>query len=107
MKKSGYVIFIITALVLGFLTGLFIGRNYVKGDILVMFEGDEDVGVININAATIDELKLIPGFGEITCQKIVDYRIRKGPFQSIYDLKNITGITDEKIEQIQQMITVD
>ena len=42
MKKSGYIILIMTAFILGVLFGTFVGRNHVKGDVLVMFEGSED-----------------------------------------------------------------
>ena len=107
MKKSGYIILIMTAFILGVLFGTFVGRNHVKGDVLVMFEGSEDVGKINLNTATIDELKMIPGFGEITSQRIIDYRVRKGCFQSVEDLLNISGITPEKLEQIRHMLVVE
>ena len=107
MKKNGFIIPVIAALLLGFLLGAFMGRNYVKGDVLVMFEGSEEIGKINLNTATLDELKMIPGFGDTTVQRIIDYRIRKGHFRSVDDLMNISGITAEKLEQIRHMLVVE
>ena len=107
MKKNGYIIPVIAALLLGFLLGAFVGRNYVKGDVLVMFEGSEEIGKINLNTATLDELKMIPGFGDTTVQRIIDYRVRKGRFRAVDDLMNISGITAEKLEQIRHMLVVE
>ena len=62
---------------------------------------------VNINKATVAQLCSLPGIGESTAQKIVDYREKNGPFESIYDITNINGIKDAKYEQIKDYITVE
>lgn len=61
---------------------------------------------ININSAQIEELITLPGVGETTANKIIEYRKENGKFQKIEDLKNVPGIGDSKYENIKTMIRV-
>ena len=63
------------------------------------------VSIVNINTATVDELKTLPGIGEVTAQTIVDYR-KKNPFKTVEDIKNVTGIGDSKYNRIKDYICV-
>ncbi len=67
--------------------------------------GSTGISIVNINTATIDELKTLPGIGEVTAQAIVDYRA-KNPFKTIEDIKNVTGIGDSKYNRIKDYICV-
>jgi len=71
--------------------------------------GSSDSGgstlMVNINTATLDELKSLPGIGEVTAQAIVDYR-NTTPFTSIDDIKNVSGIGDSKFNRIKDYICV-
>ncbi len=107
MKKNGFWILVIAALLIGFLSGLFVGRNQVKDGIQVILDQSEDVGKVNINTATFDELVLIPGIGETMAQRIIDYRARKGGFTSVEDLVNVSGISLQKLEEIRHMLIVE
>lgn len=60
---------------------------------------------ININSADLSELQKIPGIGEKTAQKIIDYR-SNNPFSSIEDIKNIDGIGDKKFESMKEYISI-
>lgn len=60
---------------------------------------------ININSADSSELQKIPGIGEKTAQKIIDYR-SNNPFSSIEDIKNIDGIGDKKFESMKEYISI-
>lgn len=60
---------------------------------------------ININKATQTELETIPGIGPSTALKIINYRNENGKFNSIEDIKNISGIGDSKFNNIKEYIT--
>ncbi|MBV7273052.1 helix-hairpin-helix domain-containing protein [Clostridiaceae bacterium UIB06] len=57
---------------------------------------------ININTASKDELKNIPGIGDVTAQKIIDYREKNSRFSSIEDLKKVGRIGDKTLEKIKE-----
>lgn len=56
---------------------------------------------LNINTASRDELDNILGLGPDLAEDIVTYRELNGPFKSWDDLKNIEGITDSIINDMQ------
>lgn len=61
---------------------------------------------VNINTADIYELMRLEGIGEVYAQRIIDYRTANGPFTSIEDIKNVTGIGEKRFEAIKDSITV-
>ncbi len=63
-------------------------------------------GKININTANIEELKKINGIGEGLASRILEYRKDRGRFNTIEDLKNVSGIGDKKFESLKDEITV-
>ena len=66
-----------------------------------------DIDLVNINTATLDELIALPEIGATTAQKIIDYRTENGPFASIEDLDNVSGIGLGTIERLRPLITVN
>ena len=65
-----------------------------------------NLGRININTATADELDSLPGIGPTTAQSIVDYRVENGPFQSIEEIMRVPGIGPATYDLIKNLITV-
>ena len=61
--------------------------------------------MVNINTATEEELKSLPGIGDVTAKAIVNYR-KDTPFKTIDDIKNVTGIGESKFKQIKDYICV-
>lgn len=61
---------------------------------------------ININKATQTELETLPGIGPSTAIRIVEYRKEHGKFNSIEDIKKISGIGDRKFSQIKDLIKI-
>ena len=70
-------------------------------------ENDNKNNLININDATIQELDTLPGVGEATANKIVNYREEKGKFNSIEEIKNVNGIGDKKYEELKNLISIE
>jgi competence protein ComEA len=71
--------------------------------------GEPDAGpaaLINVNTATATELEALPGIGEVISQAIVDYRTQNGPFSSVEDLLDVSGIGDATLENIRDLVTV-
>lgn len=62
---------------------------------------------VNINKATIEDLRKIPGIGEKRAQEILDARDSKGGFKSIDDLLTISGIGQKTLEKIKNDILID
>ncbi|SHG88771.1 helix-hairpin-helix domain-containing protein [Tepidibacter thalassicus] len=62
---------------------------------------------ININTATLNELNTLPGIGNVISSRIIAYRKQNGNFNSISDIKNVSGIGDKKFEAIKDLITVN
>ena len=63
--------------------------------------------LININTASIQELDTLPGIGEATANKIINYREEKGKFNSIEEIKNVNGIGDKKYEELKTLISIE
>lgn len=61
---------------------------------------------LNINAATAEQLQQIPRIGPVTSKAIVDYRREHGPFQTIEDIVNVSGIGPKTLERLRDRIRV-
>lgn len=59
------------------------------------------LGSLNINTATRDELRRLPGIGDVLSGRIVARRARHGRFRSIDDLKDINGIHQKTIDRVR------
>lgn len=63
-------------------------------------------GKININKASKEELKTIPGVGEVTAEKIIDYREKNRGFNSIDELKKIERIGEKTFEKFKDKVDI-
>lgn len=64
-------------------------------------------GKVNINTASAEEMAdKLDGIGPQLAQRIVDYRTQKGKFESIDEIKNVSGIGEKRFEQIKDQICV-
>ncbi len=62
---------------------------------------------INLNEASIDELKSLPGIGDVKAKSIIAWRDKYGKFENLSELMYISGISDTLFQQICNMITID
>ena len=69
-------------------------------------EKNKTIAMVNINKADMKQLQTLPGIGDSTAQKIINYRNENGKFNSIEDIKNVKGIGDSKFVKIKEYITV-
>jgi competence protein ComEA len=60
---------------------------------------------ININTAAASDLELLPGIGPSLAQKIIEFRQENGPFETIEDLLDVSGIRPSKLEEIRDHVT--
>jgi competence protein ComEA len=62
--------------------------------------------VINVNTATPEELETLPGIGEVLAAAIVAYREEHGPFTSVDQLLDVSGIGEVTLEEIRDLVAV-
>lgn len=63
---------------------------------------------VNINTASVGELCLLPGVGEVTAQKIIDWRKTNGNFTSIEEfVDEIDGIGENNIENMRMYLALE
>ena len=63
-------------------------------------------GKINLNQADEAALTTLSGIGPSKAQSIIAYREENGGFQSIEDLKKVTGIGEKTYEKLKDSISV-
>jgi competence protein ComEA len=61
-------------------------------------------GPVHLNSATVEQLDALPGVGPVTAQKIVDYRTKNGPFDSVDALDAVPGIGPARMEQLRDLV---
>ena len=68
---------------------------------------EEKKGKLNLNKASESDLQEISGIGAKRAKDIVTYREEHGGFQSVDELKNVSGIGQKTLEKIKDALTVD
>ncbi|EPI27740.1 helix-hairpin-helix domain-containing protein [Enterococcus faecalis] len=63
-------------------------------------------GKINLNTATEAELQTISGIGAKKAQEIIRFRDEQGPFKTVEEMKNVSGIGEKTVERLKDMLTV-
>lgn len=61
-------------------------------------------GKISINGADAGALEQLPGVGPVIAERIVAWRTENGPFRSVAELAEISGIGSAMIERIEDQV---
>jgi competence ComEA-like helix-hairpin-helix protein len=56
---------------------------------------------LDLNRATADDLDAIPGIGPALAKRIIDYRLARGPFKQIEDLREVSGIGPQNLQKLK------
>ncbi|MGL4848770.1 MAG: helix-hairpin-helix domain-containing protein [Clostridium sp.] len=72
--------------------------------------GEKETGkkgsLININTASVEELKTLNGIGDSKAEAIISYREEKGGFKKIEEIQNVSGIGKATFEKLKDKICV-
>lgn len=61
---------------------------------------------LDLNRATQEELQQLPGVGESTAARIVEYRTENGPFGSVDELSKVRGIGAASLDRLRAHVHV-
>lgn len=64
-------------------------------------------GPININKASVNELRKLPHIGERRAQSIVEYRKAQGGFRNVGELRRVPGIGPKIFKDIEDLVGVE
>lgn len=112
--KSEWILLGITAAFLCLVLTLFWqDRSAVEPGLTVQTETEvpeevlaPDVDPVDINTAGVEELDQLPGIGTVLAGRIIAYREANGPFETVEDLLEVSGIGEAKLAELEGWITV-
>ncbi|MCK5237733.1 MAG: helix-hairpin-helix domain-containing protein [Deltaproteobacteria bacterium] len=96
-----------------FLIAFFVFREYLYPALNVPAlaatseRGYAATSVIEINAASMKELMIIPGIGEALAGRIIEKRDELGGFASLQDVLLVHGIGEKKLEKMKPYIIIE
>ncbi|WAL64071.1 ComEA family DNA-binding protein [Amycolatopsis cynarae] len=61
---------------------------------------------LDLNTASAEQLDALPGVGEVTARRIVDWRSEHGPFGSVEQLQEVDGIGATRFARLRDQVTV-
>ena len=71
------------------------------------FDGSETpTEPVNLNTAGLMEIEALPYLGIERAKDIIEYRDKNGPFKSLDELTNISGIGQKTLEKLKPLITL-
>lgn len=81
-------------------------KEQAKAALEAELQNIENIGVVNINTATVSQLTSIAGIGESRAKAIIAYREKNGGFKTIDDIKKVDGIKEGLFSKIKDKISV-
>ncbi len=68
--------------------------------------GATEARPVDINTADSAALESVPGIGKSLSQRILTFREKNGPFQSVDDLMKVQGVGEKSIQKLRPYLTV-
>jgi len=59
---------------------------------------------IDLNTASATDLESLPGVGPVLAERIVAFRTERGPFLTVEDLLDVSGIGESKLASMRDAI---
>jgi competence protein ComEA len=66
----------------------------------------EAPAIVNLNTATSSQIATLPGIGEKSAQRIIEYREKNGGFKKVEELMNVKGIGEKSFLKLKPLVTV-
>ena len=60
---------------------------------------------LNLNTATVEQLAALPGIGQKTAERIIEYRTKSGGFKKIEELMNVKGIGEKSFLKLKPLVS--
>ena len=79
------------------------------GEVAVLaprFLDEKPSPLLDLNAATAEELDALPGIGPVLAGRILAWRAAHGAFRSVDDLEQVSGIGDKVLDGLRGLVTV-
>ena len=119
MKTSQKLLIALTLVFAAFVLGLFTGRNLNRTPVQIQslpaaapavstaahIEPTQPQ-ILDLNTATSEQLQQLPGIGPVIAERIIAYRTENGPFSTVGELMNVSGIGEKKLEAIWDLVTI-
>lgn len=102
-QEQEVILFLIAIAVIGIGVNFFAKKN---PRVRTFLCSDQALGRVNINTADKDLLITVPGIGEKSAARIIEYRSQNNGFVKIEELRNVKGISRNKYEKIKEMFIV-
>ncbi|MEV4012026.1 ComEA family DNA-binding protein [Nonomuraea angiospora] len=67
---------------------------------------DPATTVLDLNAATTDQLEQLPGVGEVLAARIAEFRDTHGGFTAVEQLREVSGIGPRKYDELKPKVRV-
>jgi competence protein ComEA len=59
---------------------------------------------LSLSSATLQQLDALPGVGPVLAQRIIDYREQHGGFQSVDQLRQVSGFGGRRLQDLKALL---
>ena len=63
--------------------------------------------LVNLNTATLQDLRTLPGIGPSLAKKIIEFRTKKGGFRRKEELLAVPGISEKRWKVLRELVCVE